>query len=104
MFLNFANDTAVFGRIDADHLCRAGQCDELLVGGNVGGEDGVGFVADLDNRLAVADVVDDDLAGLAAATAAGEQERTVAAEFEYLRSAHVEWEHADQLHRVAVIE
>ena len=58
-----------------------------MVGADVGGEDGVGLVADLDDALAGLDVPDDDLARLAAAAAAGEQQAAVAAELQDVGSS-----------------
>jgi hypothetical protein len=72
VLLHLADEGAVFRRVDADHLVRPAEGDELLVGRNVGRQDRVRLVTDFNDLLASLDVPDDDLARLPAAAAAGQ--------------------------------
>ena len=75
-----------------------------MVGADVGGEDGVVFLADLEDALAGLDVPDDRQARLAAAAAAGEEQVAVAAELQDVDRPLGERQDADQAVRVGVVE
>src|SRR5688572_16235246 len=94
----------VGGGVDLEDLERGAQGDAGLVRGNVGGEDFVEFFADLGDALAGEHVPGDDLSGLGADAAAGDEELAVAGELERAREAFGEGEDADEFEGVGVVE
>ena len=75
-------ERSVGGRIDADDFARAAQCNQRLVGTDVGPQHGIELVAHLENPLAGLHVPDDDAAARRALSAAGQKQQAVPAEFQ----------------------
>ena len=105
VLLDLVEQRAVLGRVDADHLARAAQGDLRLIGADVGGQDGSRSRRRPSMmRSPVVTFQTDDLARLAAAAAAGQEQAAVAAELQHVRHAFRERQHAEQLQRVGVVE
>ena len=104
VFLDFADERAVLGRVDADHLAGTAERDRCWSAEMSAARTASCLVADFDDLLAGLHVPNDDLTRLPAAPAAGEQQPAIAAEFEHMRRAVIERQYAEQLKRVAVVE
>jgi hypothetical protein len=71
---------AIGGVVDLHDLAGASECDELLVGAEIGSEHGVGFIADGGEAFAGLDLKENDAAGLHRFAACDHQNAAIKAE------------------------
>ena len=83
--------------VDPDDLAGPAEGDLAVVGADVGRQDDVVFLADLEDARPLLDVPGDRDPGLAAAAAAGQQQVAVAAELEDVDRPFGKRQHADQV-------
>ena len=95
---------AGLGRVDPHHPLWAAQRHQPLVGADVGGEDGVEFLAQFGHATAGRYVPDNHPAAGAATATTPHEQAAIAAELEHLRPPLGKRQHARQLASVGAVE
>ncbi len=104
MFLDVEERLARWQFEHLDALAWPAESDRCHVGHHVGGEHGVVFAAKRHTLTAALDVPSDHAAGLATASAPGNEQLAVAAERERLNEAALKRQYAKQLERLGVVK
>ena len=92
------------GRIDTESLAGTSQCNQLVVGTDVGTQDGVEFLAYFNHTFSALHIPNHHLAVGGSAATTGQQQAAIAAEAQRVREALGIRQDSDKFQRASVVE